>query len=96
MCKVRLKGQSRVIVSGRRDASHEGGLHKFGGCNWRPNTFTIQIMEISWVYALTDVAAGPHVRREYERIYSSELGTRTTFGRAHARLVLLLCLWRRG
>lgn len=43
-CEVSLKGRRE------RDSRHGGGLHKFGGCNWRPNTFTIQIMEIPRVH----------------------------------------------
>ena len=41
-----------------RDSQHGGGLYKFEGCNWRPNTFTIQIMEIPRVYVLAVVVPG--------------------------------------
>lgn len=51
----------------RTDSRNGGGLHKFGHCNWRPNTFTIQIMEIPRVY----VPAGACML-DHERIYFSD------------------------
>lgn len=63
-----------VSLKGRRerDSRHGGGLHKFGGCNWRPNTFTIQIMEIPRVYVSSGRRSCRRVYVEHERIYSSE------------------------
>jgi len=53
------------------------------GCNWRPNTFTIQIMEIPWVYALTGIAADRR-RRVYVESMSGFI-SRNTRNTDHVR-----------